>query len=116
MHDLMFTKEIMSALNDKLNELTKGSKIIAVNAAISPLSHVTPETLMETFKVTVKGTDFENVILKIKVLQLGIHCRACKQSFMVDKPTTKCIKCNSGDLDIVYNKEFAVESVEVKTK
>ena len=116
MHDLMFTKEIISALNDKLNELTKGSRIIAINAAISPLSHVKPETLMETFKATVKGTEFENIALKIKVLQLGISCHSCKQSFMIDRPTTKCIKCNSGDLDIVYNKEFAVESIEVEKK
>jgi hydrogenase nickel incorporation protein HypA/HybF len=114
MHDLMFTKEILSALNDKINTIPKGSKIVAVNAALSPLSHVKPETLTETFKTMTKGTKFENVAINIKTLQLEIKCRSCKHTFAVDKPTTKCIKCNDSDLDIVYNKEFLVDSIEIE--
>jgi len=114
MHDLMFAKEIIGALNNELNSVTKGSKITAVNVSLSPLSHVKPETLAETFKATVKGTGFEKITLSIKVLPLGIKCRACKHSFMVDKPTTRCIKCNDSDLDIVYNKEFLVDSIQVQ--
>lgn len=113
MHDLMFTKEIISALKDKSKTLPKGSKITAVTAALSPLSHVKSETLTETFRTTVKGTEFDKIALKINVLKLGIKCRACKQGFSVDKPVMRCPSCNSADMDIIYNREFAVESVEV---
>ncbi len=112
MHDLMFTKDIINALDEELGKLKKGSAIIAVNAALSPLSHVKPEGLIETFRAAVKGTKFEKVLLNVKVLQLGIICRACKQGFLIDKPTIKCPACMSADLDIVYSKEFAIESIE----
>lgn len=114
MHDLMFTKEILSTLDNKLNTIPKGSKIIAVNAALSPLSHVKPETLIETFKAMTKGTKFESTALNIKVLQLEIRCRACRHSFFIDKPTTICVKCNDSDLDIVYSKEFLVDSIQIE--
>lgn len=114
MHDLMFTKEILSALDNKLNAVPKGSRIIAVNAALSPLSHVKPETLTETFKAMTKGAKFDGVTLNVKTLKLEIKCRSCKHSFLVDRPTTKCVKCDNSDLDIVYSKEFLVESIEVE--
>jgi len=113
MHDLMFTKDILNALNNKLKTLPKGSKITAVNAALSPLSHVKPETLTETFMATTKGTGFENIALNIKVLKLGIKCRSCGQVFHIDKPVMRCPKCNSADMDITHDKEFLVESIEV---
>ena len=113
MHDLTFTKEIIRALEDKLNTIPKGHKITAVNASISPLSHVKPDTLAGTFRAMTKGTKFEKTALKIKVLKLGIKCRSCNKEFATDKPIMVCPGCNSADLDIVYNKEFVVESVEV---
>lgn len=112
MHDLVFTKEILRALKDKLKTLPMGSQIIAVNAALSPLSHVKPETLAETFRAMVQGTEFEKTVLNIKTLKLGIKCRACNTSFSVDKPTTRCIECDDPDLDILYNKEFVIESTQ----
>lgn len=114
MHDLMFAKEILAALNGKLNTMPKGVKIVAINAALSPLSHVRPETLTETFGVMVKGTEFEKIALNIKVMPIDIKCRACKHTFQVNEPTTMCIKCNSSDLDMVHGKEFLVESLQVE--
>ncbi len=111
MHDLMFTKEIISALKNKLSAVPKGTKITSVNASLSPLSHVKPETLVETFGAMIKDTEFDGVILNVKVLPLEIKCRACDHRFKVDKPTTKCNKCNTSDLDILYSKEFTVDSI-----
>jgi len=112
MHDLMFTKELINALNSKLKTLPKDSKIIAINASLSPLSHVKPETLTETFRAMTSGTELNNIALNIKVLGLEIKCRTCKYNFHVDRPTTECVKCGSSDLDIVFNKEFIIDFVE----
>jgi hydrogenase nickel insertion protein HypA len=114
MHDLTFTKEIIDALNTRQNGLPDGSRITSVNAALSPLSHVKPETLTETFKAMTKGTEFDKVDLNIKVLKLDIICRTCKHAFQIDKPTTRCVKCNDSDLDIVFNKEFVINSIDVE--
>ena len=114
MHDLSFTKEIIGVLNYKLKTIPKGSKITAVNVSLSPLSHVKPKGLTETFKAMVNGTGFENIALNIKPLGLKIRCRACKDSFLVNEPTTRCLKCDSPDLDIIYDKEFLVDSIEAE--
>ncbi len=111
MHDLMFTKEILTALKNRLNSAPKGTRIKAVNASLSPLSHVKPETLIETFNTMIKDTEFEDIVLNIKVLPLAIHCRACNHKFDVDKPTTKCPKCNNTDIDILHSKEFVINSL-----
>ena len=116
MHDLTFSKEIIDAINDKSRTLPSGIKITAVNASLSLISHVKPETLKETFSVMVKGTPLEKISLNITIMKLSVKCRSCKNEFAVIKPVTECPKCNSADLDIVYSKEFAVDSVEVTEK
>ena len=113
MHDLMFTKEILSALNSKLRSIPRGSRIISVNASLSPLSHVKPETLRKTFTAMVKETGFEKIALNITVLKLGIKCRSCGKEYFIDKPTMRCPGCSSADMDIINNKEFLIESIEV---
>lgn len=113
MHDLTYAKEIINAVTDKMRTLDQGAVITAVNAAVSPLSHVKPETLKETFAALVKGTTIERVILNVKTLQLGMKCDACQESFSVDKPTFLCPKCHSSSLTITHQKEFEVVSIEV---
>lgn len=112
MHDLTFSKQIINAINDKANKMPKGAKISAVNAALSPLSHVKPETLAETFRAMVKGTEYEKITLNIKTLKIDVKCRACNTSFSVDRPTLKCVECDDPDLDILYAKEFVIESIQ----
>ncbi|MBU0606038.1 MAG: hydrogenase maturation nickel metallochaperone HypA [Candidatus Omnitrophica bacterium] len=113
MHDLTFAKEIVRALNIKQNSIPNGSRITSINAALSPLSHVKPETLTETFRVMTKGTELDKIGLNIKVLKIELTCRTCKHAFQIDKPTTRCVKCNDSDLDMAYSKEFVIESINV---
>jgi len=114
MHDLTYAKEIISAVTDKMKTLSQDTQISAINAAVSPLSHVKPETLKETFAALVKDTPLEHLTLNIKPLKLGMKCASCKEDFSVDKPTFLCPKCHSKDLTIVNSKEFFIESIVVK--
>jgi len=112
MHDLTFCQEILTALSEKRKKLTKNHKIKVAHVSISPLSHVTPETLRETFAVMVKGTPFAGIKLNVGILQLGIKCESCKKGFMVDKPTFECPECHGQVLNLIYQKEFVVDSIE----
>lgn len=116
MHDLTFSKEIISFLIQKANSLDKGLKITAVNVSLSKLSHVTPETLKEAFSAISKDTPFSGIELNIKILGIGIKCGSCKEGFVVDKPTMVCPSCHSSDLNIIYSREFNIESIEVAKK
>ena len=113
MHDLMFSKDIVRAINEKLKTLDKTARIAAVNIALSPMSHVKPEALNETFKAMVKGTEFEKIALKIKPLKLNMECGSCNAGFSVEKPTFACPKCGSSSINLEDSKEFLVESIEV---
>jgi hydrogenase nickel incorporation protein HypA/HybF len=112
MHDLTFCQEILNALSEKHKKLAKNHTIKAANVSISPLSHVTPETLRETFAVMVKETPFKRIKLNIATLQLGIKCESCKKGFLVDRPTFECPQCHSQALNLIYQKEFIVDSIE----
>lgn len=114
MHDLTFAQEILNVLSERSNSLDKGTKIKAVNASLSPLSHVKPETLKETFTAVSKETQFNKIKLIIKPLELRIKCQVCRHSFSTAKPITACPKCDSADLDIAYSKEFSIDSIEVE--
>jgi hydrogenase nickel incorporation protein HypA/HybF len=116
MHDLTFCQEILTALAGKSKKLRGNTKLKAVNVSISPLSHVTPETLTETFAVMVKDTPFRGIKLNIATLHLGIKCESCKKGFMVDKPTFECPQCHSQALNLIYQKEFIVDSIETAIK
>jgi hydrogenase nickel incorporation protein HypA/HybF len=116
MHDITYANEIVRALQKKINSLNKGDEITLVKAALSPLSHVTPESLEAAFRTVVKGTPMENVPLSIKTLQLGIRCDSCRNQFMVDKPTFKCPRCMSSNINVVYSKEFSIDSIDIASK
>ena len=116
MHDLTFAKEILDALNKRSKTLNGCHEITIVKAALSPMSHVKPEALKETFNSLVKGTAFEHISLKIKTLQLGVRCDSCKNEFMIDAPTMSCPECRSSNINVIYSKEFTVESIEIKKK
>lgn len=114
MHDLSFANRIISALKEKIKTLPSSAKITSINAALSPLSHVKPERLTETFGAITKGTEYDNITLNIKVMPLEISCNACKKSFQINKPAMKCIYCTNIDLDMHYIEEFKVNSIIVK--
>lgn len=113
MHDMTFCQEILTALADRQKKLRKGRRIKAVSVSLSPISHVTPKTLEETFRVMAKNTPFCKVKLAVSTLKLGITCESCKKGFMVDKPTFVCPACHGSSLNLVYQKEFTVDSIDV---
>ena len=111
MHDLVFTNEVITALRNWLNSVPSGTKIRAVNASLSPISHVKAQTLTETFNVMTKGTEFEGIEINVKVMPLKIKCRACSHQFNISKPATTCPKCNNSDLDMLHSREFNIDSI-----
>lgn len=116
MHDLMYSREIITVLKDKLRTLDKKAKITSINVVLSPLSHVKAETLVETFKATAAGTGLEKIALNIRPLELAMKCASCGAIFTIDKPAFSCRKCDSRDINLADSKEFAIESITTEPK
>lgn len=113
MHETRFVNEIFAVLKEKLDKNARPGKI-AVNVRLSPFSHVSPETLHESFKVLAQGNEFKGVSLNILPLELKMECKSCKRKETITKKIFECPFCGSADIYIPMDKEFFVESLEVE--
>lgn len=116
MHDSVFAHQIKTVVNDKLKGLPTGTSIVAINVALSPLSHVKPETLKEAFAQIVKRSRLENIPLNITMGEIKVECRSCGKAFRVTDPIFSCPDCKSADLYLEYGPEFFVESIKIENE
>jgi len=112
MHETVFLNEVFTLLR-KNSGKAAGSTKINVNARLSPFSHVTAESLQESFK-ELRGNDFKNVSLNILPLELSLECKDCKRRINITKKIFNCSSCGSMNISIQMGKEFFVESIEVE--
>ena len=112
MHETAFINEIFSVVRNRFSKDTINS-VVSVRIKLSPLSHVTKENLLDTYQVLAKGSSFEHIKLNIEPLSLLLHCRNCKSNSTVIDPTLNCPFCNSQDIELNFDKEFIIESIEI---
>jgi len=112
MHETVFVNEIFSVVKNRLNK-DKTKTIVSVNVKLSPLSHVTKENLLDTYQVFAKGSVFEQIKLNIEPLSVLLSCHHCKNTSTISKPAFKCPICDSDDIELNFDKEFIIESIEI---
>jgi len=112
MHETVFVNEIFSALKNRFNKDMIDS-IVSVNVKLSPLSHVTKEGLLDTYQELAKGSGFEHIKLNIGPLSLLLRCHSCQNNSTITSPTFKCPRCHSQDIELNFDKEFIIESIEI---
>jgi Zn finger protein HypA/HybF involved in hydrogenase expression len=115
MHETRFINEIFTVLKEKLGKERAVQQVI-VNARLSPFSHVSAESLQGSFKELIKGENFKNVRLKVLPLEILLECKDCKRTARITKRVFGCPFCDSADVNIQMDKEFFVESIEIKRK
>ena len=113
MHETRFVNEIHAVLKDKVGNGTKTGRIL-VNVRLSPFSHVSAETLKESFNALVRDEYFKTASLKVHPLEIPFECGNCKRSGTITKKMFECPFCGSSDINVRMDKEFFVESIEVE--
>ena len=113
MHETRFVNEILAVLRQEIDHDMKADRILA-NVRLSPFSHVSAETLKESFNVLIKNEHFKTASLKVLPLEIPFKCGNCKRSATITKKIFECPFCGSADIDIKMDKEFYVESIEVE--
>ncbi|MEI8176492.1 MAG: hydrogenase maturation nickel metallochaperone HypA [Candidatus Omnitrophota bacterium] len=112
MHDITFAHEIIAALRRE-KRFKNGGKVV-VNVRLSPLGHVTPESLCNAFSAAADAAKITGVKLAVKTLEFPVTCRACGHTFTSARPVFTCSSCAGNDLDIEHGREFFVESIEIR--
>lgn len=116
MHETIFSKEIIRVIKDKLKDLDNNSKIACVNVRLSPLSHVSPQTLKSAFLQVASVDGLGSISLNVKSSAVELECKSCSRKFLVKEPFFICTHCNSKDFNVKEEREFFVESVEIEKK
>lgn len=106
MHDLKFAGEIIAAIKKN-----RKNGPLKVTVGLSPLTHVTPEGLSETFRHAAESEGLGKVDLIVKPLEFTMNCRSCKHASKHSRAVLSCPKCGGSDFDIDIGREFVVESV-----
>ncbi len=112
MHDMRFAQEIIACLREKLGGRKQGGPS-TVNVVLSPFTHVTEETLRAAFRELLEKEDHKDVSLAVKIGKIPVKCTGCGKDFFISKPEFTCTSCGSAGFDILNNKEFVIESVEI---
>jgi len=112
MHDMWFASKIVILLKEKINAKKLPQRTV-VNVVLSPLSHVTRESLLGAFRVLSEKEKFGNVVLNIKAGEPVIKCKKCKAVTKITKPLMECPECGSADFEIKDAEEFAIGSIEI---
>jgi Zn finger protein HypA/HybF involved in hydrogenase expression len=113
MHELTFVKEIFSVLRQELSRGLPAGQVL-VNVRLSPFSHVAAQNLQDSFRELSKAESFKDVSLKVLPLELEVECASCKRSSRIAKKVFGCPYCGSADINIKMEREFFVESIEIK--
>lgn len=113
MHDTVFVNQIFAVLKSKFTKDAIG-KAISVNVKLSPLGHVTKESLLNTYQELAKGSGFEHIRLNIKPLDLILRCHNCRNDSTVSTAVFKCPHCGSQEIEMDFDKEFVIESIEME--
>lgn len=115
MHETRFTNEIFAVLRENTEKGNLSGETV-VNVRLSPFSHVTAETLQESFKELIMGERFKDARLKILPLEIPLECNDCKRSTRITEKVFGCPFCGSADINIRMEREFFVESIEIGHK
>jgi Zn finger protein HypA/HybF involved in hydrogenase expression len=115
MHETRFIQQIFTALEGSLIRKAPSAQV-TVNVRLSPLSHVSAGNLKAAFKELSVGTKFKGVPLNVLALKVPLVCNSCDRKAMIAKKTFGCPSCGSADVTIAMDKEFFVESIDLKRK
>lgn len=112
MHDLKYAHQILDGIR-KVGGSNK-TAAIKVEVYLSPLSHVSPEGLKETFSMIAEDEGYKNVSLNVSALEFCVHCKKCGKTWKSAKPTFKCPKCDSADFELEKYEEFYIDSIDIE--
>lgn len=117
MHDLKFTQQITSVIEEILRKeySDKPVSLITAHVSLSPFSHVSPQRLKDVFKLLLEGKDLPSIELDVKTMEIGIFCKRCRRHSKVKEPTVVCPYCKTEDIRIFIKEEFMIDSIEIET-
>lgn len=113
MHEIGLVDDVLRAINARLKELKKSSKVKRVNILIGKLEHIVPDHFEFHFRERTKDTPLKDAELNFKQLEARFRCKDCQREFSAEEGLGGCPNCKSKLNDIISGTGVFVESVEI---
>ena len=113
MHELAMAQEIVSTVNDILQEYP-GKVLKKVHIKVGQFAAVVPNSLKFSYDTIVSGTPLKQSMLNIEIIPVSAICNKCKQVFSMDELEFWCPACNSPDMTIQTGDELLISNLEVE--
>ena len=113
MHEMGIAMQIIDIAKASIPESMKGVRIEKVNLQIGKLSAVVPTSLTFCFEIAAKDTPLDGAELNIEEVPVKAKCKQCGKEWTISNPAFNCIKCDSGDIDILSGRELDIVSLEI---
>ena len=116
MHEQQFIKSILKVAEEARRCELGPCEVCCIKARLLSVSHVRADSLKEAFEEAVKGTELEDAVLDILPLGLEFICSDCGLQASSHDVIRACPKCGSEAVRCSWDKEFFIESIELKKK
>ena len=114
MHEMGIVMQIIEIATSSIPEDMKEVSIKKVNLKVGKMSAVVPSSLRFCFDIAAADTQLAGAELDIEEIPVRARCRKCAAEWTIEGPAFNCIKCGTGDIDIISGRELDIASIEVE--
>ena len=113
MHEFSITSSIIDILKNTIKN-RENKKIKKINFLVNSYGGTEPESIKFYYEFLTKDDpDLRDARLIFKKEKIKIKCSSCGESFEVFKLFTKCRKCKSTSLSVIFPEDIIIKSIEI---
>jgi hydrogenase nickel incorporation protein HypA/HybF len=113
MHEIGIATAIVDAVHAESVRIG-GPVPLSVGVRIGEFASVDPEALRFAFEVITRGTNLQNLSLKIEICPYRRRCVACAQVFEVNDSVAQCPCCGASESRCAGGDELEIAYLEVE--
>jgi hydrogenase nickel incorporation protein HypA/HybF len=114
MHELGVTREIVRAVEEELDRLPEGARLLKVKLLLGRLTGFVPESIEFCYGALTEGGRLAGWELEIERRDGRVRCEGCGEEFTLDEPYFFCPGCGGRDLTVLGGREFLITGLEVE--
>ena len=114
MHELAVTQEIVRAVEEEMEKLPAGTRLVKVSLLIGQLTGYVPASIEFCYGALTEQGSLEGSRLSIEYRRGRLRCESCGGEFSLDEPYFLCPDCGGRDLTVLTGKEFLLTGLEVE--
>jgi len=110
----MHEYSIVQSMLDLCEKHSKGKPVDKVVVKIGKMSGIEPHFLKESFDVFKEDSVCRDAVMDMKIIDITILCKDCKNEATVNSFDFFCPHCSGGNTEVLTGQEMHIEYIELK--